>query len=234
MTADAFPVGPQFDYGSAPSIFLGRSGEGPLRVVLDTNVLLDYLEYGPGFWEGKPASIEDPDYAAEVDALEVILKLWVIRDIQFHLPEELITDAKRVLAAERQLQRARAVDQFAAALTYTEMGPCYDSDLALRFSLPATVRQAALAAIPEGNDRSIVDAALGLDAHVFLTRDRRVLRTAPTVKPAGLFIASPLDLLEELAACGAILCLMAPQYAYWPIPDLARLPHLIAALGLDE
>lgn len=46
-----------------------------------------------------------------------------------------------------------------------------------------------------------------------------------------LFVASPLDLLEELAACGALLAVMQPQTVYWPVPDLQRMSHLIQALG---
>jgi hypothetical protein len=47
----------------------------------------------------------------------------------------------------------------------------------------------------------------------------------------GLLIASPLDLLEQLTACGALLAILRPETVYWPLPDLQRAAHLIRALG---
>ena len=49
--------------------------------------------------------------------------------------------------------------------------------------------------------------------------------------PLGLLIASPQDMLEELAACGALHCLMTPTALYWPAPDQLRVAHLLDALG---
>lgn len=100
-------------------------------------------------------------------------------------------------------------------------------------NLDAGARAEALVKLPNGMDRELVDAALELGAHVFLTRDKGVLRCAEDFKELGLLIASPLDLIEELAACGAILCLMQPAYAYWPVPDLQRVAHLVQPLGAD-
>ena len=53
------PVGPHFVYDHAPGLFLARRGEGPLEVVWDTNVLVDYLQYGAAMWEGKPLDAPD-------------------------------------------------------------------------------------------------------------------------------------------------------------------------------
>lgn len=53
------PVGPHFAYKHGPGLFLGRRGEGPLEVVWDTNVLIDYLTYGAQMWEGEPFHAPD-------------------------------------------------------------------------------------------------------------------------------------------------------------------------------
>jgi hypothetical protein len=58
-----------------------------------------------------------------------------------------------------------------------------------------------------------------------------VLAARENIRPHGLLLASPLDLLEELAACGALLCVLRRETSYWPIPDLQRMAHLVQALG---
>jgi hypothetical protein len=35
-----------FFYENCPELFLGRAGYGPLRIAWDTNVLIDYAEFG--------------------------------------------------------------------------------------------------------------------------------------------------------------------------------------------
>jgi hypothetical protein len=40
------PVGPGFAYEGCPDLFAGRRGYGPLDVVLDTNLLIDYFQHG--------------------------------------------------------------------------------------------------------------------------------------------------------------------------------------------
>jgi hypothetical protein len=63
-----------------------------------------------------------------------------------------------------------------------------------------------------------------------MTMDKRILKQRKVLKPHGLLLASPLDLLEELVACGAFNCMLEPRYAYWPMPDQMRVGHLIHAL----
>ncbi|MFD6135742.1 hypothetical protein [Isoptericola sp. NPDC060257] len=50
----------------------------------------------------------------------------------------------------------------------------------------------------------------------------------------GLLLVTPLDLVEELGAVGALHCLFEPQHLYWPMPDQQRVSHLIHALGPVE
>jgi hypothetical protein len=40
-----------FLYKNCPELFLGREGYGHLRVAWDTNMLIDYAEFGDLMWE---------------------------------------------------------------------------------------------------------------------------------------------------------------------------------------
>lgn len=71
-------------------------------------------------------------------------------------------------------------------------------------------------------------------AHVFLTCDRKIQKAKDALRPFGLLLASPLDLIEEFFACGAYLCMLAPRFAYWPLPDQMRVGHLIEALPIEQ
>lgn len=238
--AAAPPVGPYFVYEDAQGLFLGRRGEGPLEVVWDTNVLIDYLQHGASMWEGEALNAPD-GYLEELEGLALLITLWSLRDIRFHVLPESVVDAKRRLTEERIVARTTAVEELAQALTldlYADDDELARTDSSaqrdLPLTLPRTVTEDALAALPDGNDRRLVEAAVQRGAHVFLTRDRGVLRCASLFRPIDLLLASPLDLLEHLSACGAILCLMRPEYLYWPCPDLQRVAHLVQALGVHE
>lgn len=81
---DSPPEGPHFRYDEGPSLFLGRSGRGPLQVAWDTNLLIDYFEYGMQIWEGKSLSeIMPREQGEELEGLQVLISLWVLRDIRF-------------------------------------------------------------------------------------------------------------------------------------------------------
>jgi len=209
-------------------LFLGRPGGGPLDIVWDTNVLVDSVEYGAAMWDNEDLGISDEEYASEVEGISILIQLWILRDIRFHVLPEVVDDAKKTLTERRLNARARAVVEFARALDF---GPSPEEDeLAGPSLIDEAATDALCASLPAGMDRVLVRRALDLRAHVFMTRDRAVLRARDRFASSGLLIASPMDLVVELSACGAILCMMQPEYAYWPVPDLERLPHLIAAL----
>jgi hypothetical protein len=77
----------------------------------------------------------------------------------------------------------------------------------------------------------LVSSASRMGLHVFLTRDKGILRHRDALRPFGLLLASPLDIFEELLACGAFHCMLEPRCAYWPMPDQMRVGHLIRALA---
>lgn len=230
------PEGPYFVYDAAPTLFLGRRGYGPLEVVWDTNVLIDYLTYGSAMWEGEELGVSDEDYLAELEGLNLLVNLWMRRDIRFHVLERSVTDAKRALSAEDSRAREKAIDQITAALSLDVWAGLREEAGVGDAARPRSASdhpdvQRALSRVPEGADRELVNEAVRIDAHVFLTRDARVLRCADAMRPHRLLLASPLDVLEELVACGAMDAVMKPETMYWPLPDLQRTSHLIQAVG---
>jgi hypothetical protein len=225
--------GPHFVYHAAPDLFLGRRGAGPLEIAWDTNILLDYLEHGSALWEGQDPEVRDEEYFAELEALGIIINLWMRRDIRFRILPRSIDDAKRGLSAARRSSRARAVDEVSAALALDVWGDLRSVAASPPLDLlPHKSQEARLVeSLPKGADADLVRRAWRLGVHVFLTRDAGILRRAADVRPLGLLIASPLDLLEQLTACGALLAILRPETVYWPLPDLQRAAHLIRALG---
>ena len=77
------PAGPDFEYERAPYLFLGRRGRGPLHIAWDTNLLIDYFQYGRALWN-REIDIGAP-YSDELEALQLVMSLWVIRDIRFRV-----------------------------------------------------------------------------------------------------------------------------------------------------
>jgi hypothetical protein len=206
---------------------------GPLFIVWDTNLLVDYFEFGRALWEGHdlPDKLDD-EYVGELEGLQFLIALWVLRDIRFVVFPASVTDATKKLSLERRASRLTAFHGFASALRLVSA----DSpgiDLPSRdglLILPEPMLQRAVAKIPPGFDRALVNSAARLGLHVFLTRDKGILSHRDALRPFGLLLASPLDIFEELLGCGAFNCMLEPPYAYWPMPDQMRVGHLIRAL----
>lgn len=228
------PHGPDFRYEDGPDLFLSRRGVGPLHVVWDTNLLIDYFQHGRALWDLVSMSDVAEAYGDELEALQLIFGLWILRDIRFHVLPRVLSDAKRRLPSERLIERQRALEQFSSALGLVESGdPELDTpSRAGLLILPRDELDNALKQIPM-SDQALVRDAARFGAHVFLTRDKGVLACRRYLRPFGLLLSSPGDLLTELVGCGAFHCLMAPQYAYWPLPDQARVTHLVNALPTE-
>lgn len=227
------PEGPHFLYEDGPSLFLGRGGRGPLQVAWDTNLLVDYFQYGAHLWEGESLPHVVPtEQGEELEGLQVLVSLWVLRDIRFHiLPGVLVDSKKKPLAPSRRQQRLHAWEEFCAALALVEdEEEGYGTPVAPTGISGHDANQALLH-VPAGNDRALVRDALTQGLHVFLTCDKGILRARGSLAALGLLIASPLDLLEELGAAGALHCLFERQHLYWPMPDQQRVSHLIQAPG---
>lgn len=228
------PEGPHFLYEDGPSLFLGRAGRGPLQVAWDTNLLVDYFEYGTQLWEGESLPHVIPtEHGEELEGLQVLVSLWVLRDIRFHiLPGVIVDSKKKPLAQSRRQQRLYAWEEFCAAIALVEE----DDEEGYGTPVPPVgisdhEADRALSHVPAGNDRALVRDALMTGMHVFMTCDKGVLKARDSLGTLGLLLVSPLDLLEELGAAGALHCLFERQHLYWPMPDQQRVSHLIQALG---
>lgn len=231
-TAPWLVEGPHFVYEQGPDLFLGRTGRGPLLLAWDTNLLIDYFDHGEALWSGHDLPAVGDRLGEELEALQLLMALWVLRDIRIVLLPGVASDAKRRLTAERRRDRLRAFAEFARAISLVadEDTPPPRPPL----HLPRSFLEAALDRVPCGGDRTLVRQAVQAGVHAFLTRDRRVLACAAAFRPLGLRIVSPQDLLELLAACGALCCMTERRQLHWPFPDLQRVTHLARAIpGLE-
>lgn len=231
-TPDVHIEGPHFVYENEPTLFSYRGGYGPLNIAWDTNLLIDYFNHGAALWRGEELVGSEPTHSEQLEALQVIMALWVLRDIRMAiLPGTVVDSRKAQVPADRQRRRSQALHQFFAAIDVI----AGDSTPILPpLLLPANHLDEATLVVPEGGDRHLVRAAVRGGAHVFLTCDRKVLAAASALRPFGLLITSPQDLLEPLAASGALFCLTDPnRHLHWPIPDLQRVTKLMAAIGAD-
>ncbi|WP_157574985.1 hypothetical protein [Jiangella muralis] len=229
------PVGPDFDYAGSMDLFGTRRGRGPLYIAWDTNLLIDYFDFGARLWrgEGLPESLEEGNYLA-LEGLELLLALWVVRDIRFVLLPQVISDARKRLSDQRRRDRINAFQEFVGALRLVSSTTDGDNleapSRAGLLELPNRIIDDTLQAVPAGLDRQLVRAAVRSGVHVMITKDRGMLRGAQALRRLGLAITDPQELLEWLFASGSYHCLLDPRFLYWPMPDQQRIAHLIAAI----
>jgi hypothetical protein len=84
----------QFLYASAPKVFGGCHGAGPLLAALDTNVVIDITEqlelidhFGAGILQ--PDGWRDP-----TAALADLIAVWFWRDVRFFVPPSILSDTR--------------------------------------------------------------------------------------------------------------------------------------------
>lgn len=91
-------------------LFGARNGRGPLRIALDTNVLIDYFEHGNAMWTGEPLTEgRDDEYSEHLEALQLILAVWVLRDIELVMLKKSLRDSKRLFAVDGVVVRAASL-----------------------------------------------------------------------------------------------------------------------------
>ena len=218
--------GPSFQYERSPGLFAGRMGRGPLRLAWDTNILVDYFEHGAHLWRGEPmADLVTGEYGEELDALQILLALYVVRDIEIEILRRTVSDFKSSASEQYRDRNRRAMREFETAIHHFAEG----RETSLHGWDRGTLRSVA-AVLPAGADRDLAREALTKDVHVFLTRDKALLSQRGIIGGLGLQVLSPGDLLEELAASGNLNCLLDPTTLLWPMPDQERIAHLIRAL----
>lgn len=190
---------------------------GPLVVALDSSILIDLQQHGRLLLEDDLPDVAD-DYAEDLAGLANLVNLWLLRDIRFVVTPRSLTDAKKV--TQRFLdRRLPAVEAIAASLAF-QLGD-WSAPAPSRGEPPAPVGDET--GLPNGADRDLVLEAQAVGAHVFLTRDRRVLDRVALTGPA-LAVVTPRALVMELVeagvepfsggTCSAESC----PYGGWPLP----------------
>jgi hypothetical protein len=224
---DACSEGGGFFYESCPEVFLGRVGYGPLRVAWDTNILIDYAEFGDLIWDEDhdfDPSVSEARYLEELHALNTLVLLSEYRDIRFRAPQRQISDARRMLSDDQWEIRSRQLHHLLAALTCIQL----DKDV-LENVLPFDP-------LPDGRtnsdwDYSLVQEAIATGCHVFLTRDDGLCnRLCHNARDEYLAIMSPAGLQQALAEAGD-LGWGGRGYIF---PDNHKIIHLIRATKRGE
>jgi hypothetical protein len=217
-----------FFYSDSPAIFLGRVGYGPLRVGLDTNVVIDIAEYGPLLLAGAVPNL-GAEYAEELDALGGLVNLALVRDVRFYVSSSQLGDARRSISKRQLAERIRVLEALLALTDELEVDATYlglpDED---DWTVHRRSTRLPLPFIKPPRDRAITEGALAAGCHVLLTRDERdILRHAARISALGMCALRPTDLIDELA--------VADQLGLPPGPslDTHRWIHLMEALG-DE
>lgn len=218
--------GGAFRYAASPQLFFGRTGVGPLRVAMDTAILIDYGQHGYAIWAAdqfKP-SVPDGVYRDELIALAELMHLWMIRDMRFHVFDRQLTDSKRVMSDQHASLRQRQVEQLSAALDCLGHGTQgWQPQDGETWPPPAD-----LSDLPPNADRDLLAAAIDAGCHVFLTRDKPLLNKAEHVARYWVALMSPADLLDTLAATGEVGLTNAGAFL---IPDTHKLIHVMGACG---
>lgn len=224
-----------FCHEALPTL-LPAGHHGPLVVALDSNILVDLQQHGAALMNDEPLPegvADDGDYSGQLYALADLVNLWMMRDIRFIVTPRSKTDAKKV-TPEFLARRLPAIDALADSLAF-QLGDWVSLAPSERTAVHAVGEETGL---PDGADRDLVLEAQAIGAHVFLTRDRRVLeRTALTGRPMALL--SPRTLAGEFAAidglplfggvCAGVQC----PYREWPYlgPDIGKWQGLLSILG---
>lgn len=224
---DLYQEGGGFFYEDCPAVFLGRTGYGPLRMAWDTNILVDYAEFGHLMWEADDEfdpPISEPRYREELIALDAILQLWMMRDIRVRAPERQILDAQRELDEAKWEMRARELHHFLAALQCIELDKEVLQDVQ------------PFDALPDGSssdewDESLVQEAIETGCHVFLTRDTRLRRRLDRIaRESFMVITSPSDLCRVLADAGEV----GWGREGYIMPDNHKWIHFISATNAED
>ena len=165
---------------------------GPLVIAFDSNLLIDLQQHGANLLNDVDLTVDD-NYEEQLLALGTILDIWLLRDIRFIVTPRSRTDAKR-LSRRFLSTRGPAIDALADSLAF-QFGDWTVAAPSDREVAPI----GRVTGIPGGADKDLLIEAQAVGAHIFLTRDERVLRSAVVAGPA-LRIRRPTEVADELVA----------------------------------
>jgi hypothetical protein len=169
-----------------------------LRLAWDTNVLIDWRDYGQVLLaddEALPTGLE-PAHHDELIALGAVMNsIYLTRDIRI-IP---LTRQLRDLGSRRGSnyrrraeERARQLDEVASALWCVGLA----RELRAGRHSPGSWWRADF--MRSSPDRLLVEEAVTRGCHAFLTRDKKILARAPQIRELGLVAVSPTRLLDEV------------------------------------
>ena len=220
-----------FCYERLPNL-LPPGHHGPLVVALDSSVLVDLQTHGSVLLGGDVPELGESRYEAELGALGALIDLWLMRDIRFVLTPRSTTDSR--LPSDEVVARRRVAAAAVDASLFHQFGdwtqPTPSSSVR-----PSIGKEVGLRA---GPDRDLVLEAQAHGCHVFLTRDRKLLRDVQLSGPA-LLVQRPSTLLSRLSeagvghlvggTCGLDDC----PYQVWPfpVPDTGKWVGLLSIFG---
>lgn len=171
---------------------------GPLVVALDSNILIDFQQYGDALLNDKFPDV-DEGYKADLYSLSEILNLWLMRDIRFIVTPRSFTDAKK--ATIRFLRsRGPTIEALAESLSF-QFGDWNEPAPSNKRAPKAKGNETGL---PDGADRDLIIEAQTVGAHVFLTRDQIVLNQARLTGPK-MAVSSPQDITGKFTQAGVEL-----------------------------
>jgi hypothetical protein len=204
-----------------PAVFGHREGIGPLVVMPDTSVLIEFREYMDRVGDGALIAIA-PNWSPlrdRLDAMQDLVQLWWSRDLRFAVSAEHLADGKmnelRTLAREaavRELERdywergglapflseeealaEEDIDQPCAWHCAGGPRPSSDSVEAQEWRWPK-----------DEPDRSLARAAYDAGCHIFLTSDKDILKCHPSLFSHGMAVLSPRQLIDALGRSGEL------------------------------
>lgn len=172
---------------------LPQGYHGPLVVALDSSILIDLQQHGSEIFDDE-VSVAEPKYAAELDSLGQLIDLWLLRDIRLIVTPRSYTDAKRVTEAFSS-RRGPTIRALAQSLAF-QLGDWVEDAPSEWLDLGA---HADVRGLPDSADRDLVAEAVMVGAHIFLTRDAKLVANVH-VPDGALRACLPSDLARELAA----------------------------------
>lgn len=215
--------------GEAVPSLLPYGYHGPLVVALDSSILIDLQQHGNGILSGE-LQVAESKYAEELEQLGQLIDLWLLRDIRFIVTPRSYTDAKRTTAAFT-VRRGPTIRALAESLAFQLGNWVQEAPSEWRDLKPYEGVQG----LPDNADRALVAEAVTVGAHVFLTRDAKLVANV-SVPSQDLRACMPSVLVAELQASKVAhfsggLCYGAacPYVAFAaPGPDLGKWTGLLS------
>lgn len=221
-----------FCHDALPDL-LPEGHHGPLVLALDSSILLDLQDHGNAIFNSDHPDVSDQRYRDELNALGVVLQVWMLRDIRFIVTPQARVDGKRSRGDAADARRAATIGAISDSLSFQtdEWGVDLSHAQLEAIDVPLP---------PLGHhDRQLVSEAIAIGAHVFLTRDERLVRrlekfslstlVALPTTVAGSLILSGVGTFTGGGLCESPEC--PYRYLETPAPDFGKWDGLFRIIG---